>query len=43
MVVRFHAHSGQGEISAVDGYDGGLRETCSGVYVLYCGVNRCDG
>lgn len=43
MVVRFHAHSGQGEISAVDGYNGGLGETCSGVDVLYCGVNRCDG
>lgn len=43
MVVGFHAHGRQGEVCAVDGYDGGLGEACSGVYVLYCGMDRGDG
>lgn len=40
VVVRFHAHSGKGEVRAVDCDDGGLSQTSAGVDVLN---GRVDG
>jgi hypothetical protein len=43
VVVGFHADGGEGQVGAVDGYDGGLGEAGAGVDVLNCGVDGDDG
>lgn len=43
VVVGLHADSGEGQVGAVDGDDGGLGETGAGVDILDGGVDRDDG
>ena len=43
VVVGLHAHSGECQVGAVDGYDGGLGKACAGVDVLNSRVDRYDG
>jgi hypothetical protein len=43
VVVGLHADSGEGQVGAVDGDDGGLGETSAGVDVLDGGVDGDDG
>ena len=43
LVVRFHGHGGEGEVGAVDGYDGGLSEARAGVEFLDRGVDGDEG